>query len=70
MSLTFELIEFNTCRLMRGAIAAKVAVFEEGKQVDWMWMTPKDLRANKREHGPSPALDQALAHYRSHGVTR
>ena len=70
MPLTFELIEFNTRRLMRGAEAAKVAVFEDGEQIDWLWMTPKDLRANKREHGPSPALDQALAQYRSHGVTR
>lgn len=70
MTLTFELIEFNSRRLLRGATAARVAVFEDGEQTDVLWMTPKDLRANKREYGPSPALDQALVHYCSHGITR
>lgn len=67
MAFTFELIEFNTRRLMRGAEAAKVAIIEDGEQIDWLWMTPKDLRANQREHGPSEALDQALAQYQAHG---
>lgn len=68
MPLTFELIEFNTRRLIRGATAAKVAVLEDGEQINWLWMTPKDIRANLEEFGPSEALAAALVHYRSHGV--
>lgn len=68
MPLTFELIEFNTRRLIRGATAAKIAIFEDGEQINWLWMTPKDIRANLAEFGPSEALNTALVHYRIHGV--
>lgn len=69
-TVTFTLIEFNTRRLMRGAVAAKVAILLDGEQVNWLWMTPKDCRNNIAEFGPSDVLDGVIAQYRAHGVTR
>lgn len=66
--ITFKLIEFNSHRLMRSATAAKVAIFQDGEQINWLWMTPRDIHANRAEFGPSEAFDQALAQYRAHGV--
>lgn len=67
-AITFELIEFNTNRLLRGAEAAKVAVIKDGQQSDWLWMSPQDIRNNIAEFGPSEPLEKALAQYRAHGA--
>lgn len=66
-AITFQLIEFNTNRLRRGAEAAKVAVIEDGQQIDCLWMSPQDIRNNITEFGPSAPLETALAHYCAHG---
>lgn len=64
--MPFRLIEFNVRRRMRGANAARVEVYEDDNDKDFvlLWMSEKDIRANMREFGPSPELDKALAAYR------
>ncbi|WP_144267350.1 hypothetical protein, partial [Comamonas thiooxydans] len=44
--IAWKLIEFNDQRWLRGAPAARV---EAGGE--WLWMTPKDIRANIRDNG-------------------
>jgi hypothetical protein len=61
--VTFRFIEFNPRRAARGAVAARVAVLEDGEELCWMWMTPKDIRNNLDEFGESEELRKALAAY-------
>lgn len=60
---TFELIEFNHVRDVRGKEAAKIRVFEDGEPQGFLWMSAEDLRANIRDFGHSDALDKALRAY-------
>jgi hypothetical protein len=46
VKVTFELIEKNNMRLMRDKGHAKFFVFEDGKKVDWLWMTNEDIKGN------------------------
>ncbi|MGU3628111.1 hypothetical protein [Comamonas sp. C24C] len=57
--LQWQFIEFNDRRALRGAPAARVAANGE-----WLWMTPKDIRANIKDHGDHPELQRALAAYK------
>jgi hypothetical protein len=56
----FELIEFNTRRLARGAEAAKVRIDRDG---NWLWMSKRDLKLNIKEFGPHAVLVHALKCY-------
>lgn len=60
---TFELIQFNAVRHMRGKQAAKIAIYEDGDQKGFLWMSPDDLRANIKDFGTCPALEKALRAY-------
>ena len=57
----WRFIEFNPRRALRGAAAAKVEFDPEG---GWLWMTPRDIRLNIRDHGDHPELQKALAAYK------
>lgn len=57
--ITWKFIEFNDRRWLRGAPAARVEADGE-----WLWMTPKDIRANIRVHGDHTELQKALAAYK------
>lgn len=58
--ITWKFIEFNPTRAMRGAPAARV----EAGTGAWLWMNPKDIRANIKDHGEHPELQKALAAYK------
>lgn len=60
---SFEMIEFNHVRHMRGKEAAKIRVIEDGEPQGYLWMSVDDLRANIRDFGHSEALEQALRAY-------
>ena len=60
---TFELIEFNHVRNMRGKEAAKIRVIEDGVPQGFLWMSPDDIHANIRDFGHSDGLDKALRAY-------
>ena len=57
--IVWRFIEFNERRAMRGAPAARVEV--DG---DWLWMMPKDIRANIKDHGDHEELQKALKAYK------
>ena len=57
--IEWKFIEFNDRRWLRGAPAARVEA--DG---DWLWMTPRDIRANIKDHGDHPELQKALAAYK------
>ena len=59
--IAWRFIEFNDRRAMRGAPAARVEVDKDG---EWLWMTPKDIRSNIKDHGDHPELQKALAAYK------
>lgn len=61
--VTFCFIEFNPRRETRGVEAARVAVFEDGVECGWLWMSPTDIRNNLAEFGESEELRKALAAY-------
>ena len=63
VAVTFRLVDFNERRYRRGADAARVEVLEDGESAGWLWMSPKDLRANIREFGECEELRKALAEY-------
>lgn len=63
MSLTFQLVEFNPRRHARGAEGASVAVFEDGEQIELLWMRPRDIRRNMRLYGQDEGLRAALKAY-------
>ena len=63
-TITFRFIEYNPRRAARGAEAARVAILEDGENVDWVWMSKKDVLANIAEFGPSAELTKALEAYR------
>ncbi|MFG0787963.1 hypothetical protein [Delftia tsuruhatensis] len=56
----WRLVEFHARRAMRDAPAARVEVDTDG---EWLWMTPRDIRLNIRDHGDHPELRKALAAY-------
>lgn len=58
----WRFIEYNPRRATRGAPAARVEVDQDG---DWLWMTPKDIRLNIRDHGEHPELAKTLAAYKA-----
>ncbi len=60
---TFELIEFNHVRDMRGKEAAKISIVEDGEPQGYLWMSVSDLRANMRKFGRSEGLEKALRAY-------
>ena len=41
--MEFRFIEFNYQRYARGANAARVAIVEDGEDVDWLWMSKRDI---------------------------
>jgi len=47
--ITFELIEVNQIRSMRGKGHAKFSIFENGEQVDWRWFNNKDIKSLAKE---------------------
>ena len=57
--IQWRFIEFHERRAMRGAPAARVEA--DG---DWLWMTPKDIRANIKDHGDHEELQKALKAYK------
>ena len=59
--IAWRFIEFNDRRWLRNAPAARVEVDTDG---EWLWMTPKDIRANIKDHGDHPELQKALAAYK------
>lgn len=63
----FQLIEFNTRRLERGADAARVHVTYSEGDYEELWMSTRDLRNNISLFGQHEALTQALAAYKSGG---
>jgi hypothetical protein len=64
-TLTFQFIEFNKRRALRGADAARVDVqySDDPEGGGWLWMSRKDIKTNIRDHGDSPELQKALAAY-------
>ena len=56
----FRFIEFNQCRALRGAEAARVEVEIDG---EWLWMNLKDIKSNIKEFGSHPELMRALCAY-------
>lgn len=59
----FDLIEFNTRRLARGAEAARVDYEVDGGS-GWMWMSASDVEKNIREFGKLPGLLRAREAYK------
>jgi hypothetical protein len=59
----FRFVEFNPRRAMRGAEAARVEVDPDG---EWLWMSPKDIKANIKEFGDHTELQRALQAYKDH----
>lgn len=62
MSIEFKFIEYNPCRAMRGAEAARVAVIEDGDE-EWLWMSKSDIAKNMMRHGQHPELVKAHEAY-------
>lgn len=56
----FELMEFNTRRLQRGAEAARVRIDTDG---NWLWMSKRDVNLNIKEFGEHPVLLRAIRCY-------
>lgn len=57
--IVWRFIEFNDRRALRDAPAARVEA--DGQ---WLWMTPKDIRANIKDHGDHEELQKALKAYK------
>lgn len=57
--IAWKFIEFNDRRWLRGAPAARVEADGE-----WLWMTPKDIRNNIKDHGDHEELQKALKAYK------
>lgn len=57
--IVWRFIEFNDRRALRDAPAARVEADGE-----WLWMTPKDIRANIKDHGDHEELQKALKAYK------
>ena len=55
----FRLIEFNSCRQLRGADAARVAVIESEGEEYWLWMSKRDIAKNMMSFGRHPELVKA-----------
>ncbi|SDJ89448.1 hypothetical protein [Billgrantia gudaonensis] len=59
----FRFVEFNPRRARRGAEAARVEVTYDEGDVDFLWMSPSDIRKNIAEFGNQEGLKQALEAY-------
>jgi hypothetical protein len=62
-AIRFELYSYNPRRRQRGVEAAQVKVVE-GFDEYLLWMSPKDIQDNLKEHGESKGLRAALEAYR------
>ncbi len=61
--IDFRFEEFNPCRAMRGADAARVVVIENGEEY-WLWMSKTDIAKNMMSFGRHPELVKAHNEYR------
>ena len=61
--MEFRFIEFNYRRYARGANAARVAIVEDGEDVDWLWMSKRDIAKNMMAFGRHPELVKAHEAY-------
>jgi hypothetical protein len=48
--IEFKLINVVPHRAMRDKGHAKFAIYEDGEQVNWLWMTNDDIKANIQEY--------------------
>lgn len=55
----FNLVEFNTRRLQRGAEAARLEVFWEDGGIELLWMSKRDVAKNIERFGPDEHLCMA-----------
>lgn len=61
--MEFKFEEFNECRAMRGARAARVIVTDDGGEEDWLWMSRTDIQKNIQKFGHHPELLKAKLAY-------
>lgn len=61
---TFKLVRFNKRRLLRGAEAAEVDVFEDGVHTQRLWMSQTDIKRNVKLHGHLAGLAEVQEAYR------
>jgi hypothetical protein len=64
----FRFVEFNPRRASRGAEAARVEVTYDEGDVDFLWMSPTDIRRNMHQFGNQEGLKQALKAYGKGGA--
>jgi hypothetical protein len=64
----FNLVEFNTRRLQRGAEAARVEVFWEDGGIELLWMSKRDIDKNISKFGPNEHLCLARDLYSGRAV--
>jgi hypothetical protein len=64
----FNLVEFNTRRLQRGAEAARVEVFWEDGGIELLWMSKRDIDKNISKFGPNGHLCLARDLYSGRAV--
>lgn len=64
---SFRFVEFNPRRAFRGAEAARVEVDYGHGDVDFLWMSPQDIRNNMMAYGRQDGLLKALDAYRQGG---
>jgi hypothetical protein len=48
--ITYELLDKNSNRYMRAKGHAKFMIFEDGKKIEWLWMTNSDIKANAKNN--------------------
>jgi hypothetical protein len=59
----FELHRYNPRRKARGVEAAEMKVTWPDGEVEYLWMSEADIRANIKEFGPSAGLGRAVGAY-------
>lgn len=62
--LGFRFIEWSETRAMRDKEAARVVIVEDGKDVDWLWMSKADIGRNMMTFGRHPELVKAHDAYK------
>ncbi len=66
IKLVFKFYRYNDHRRRRGVEAVQMQIFENGEQVNLLWMSRKDINNNIREFGMCPALRRGLQCYQTH----
>lgn len=65
---TFNFVEYNPRRRMRGVGAARFQILVGGKPDTWIWCDESDIKQNIKDWGSNDAFTKALEHYKNNSA--